>query len=777
MQAPDRLVALRRSRQLGAIGFAGLVIVAAIYQVSHEPAPTIRVLWRADVTVARRAELERTHLLANGRDPLPDQPRSVMYDLLDTSSRNIRALVQDSQIQDTHDIDREQYLIGSGARPSASITWLANRVPGVRESWAQWLLMLTFSALALVGSVPLLIESSRRMIRRAAVIPTNHAGDLFDSLPTRFAWFREARAPATGPAWRVLTRLVLIVLLVIVVGVPVIETWRVMALTAGVLAVLFGTPVARPFPLTLAIAAALVVVGAKAALPKANLAEGHNAFIVLQDGEVLERSLPSRVFQNWKARFEALYPPQEPPYQDFSWRAHGAVPATEFARSSDAIWRTARYTRQVDAIRFRSLEEFRGGFVNDMRYNFWAGDLSRMTLPFFVMYELPPSSVGSRLWWRGQVFWEDVPGEFEEILHQTSMSRFIRPADIGKRVYAVFFPAAEREFEFWLELSARLRMASWANVLLSVVGGLSVLIAANRPRWSAYLRALLVLAVVYALVVLVLADRGTLGGRYAPFGGGDDGMLHDNAGRSMAMLAGRGEFIEALRGSEDVYWFTPGMRYFRMVEKLIFGDTNHLYALVVACLPLVVFYLCRHLLGPTWAWIVTALYCIIPVGNLSLAHHAWIARVGDGETAAIGSFLLGLVLLLRATPEWGGRHGSLAITWTAGVALAVSMFIRPNHTIAVLWVTGAYAWIALRRRNWRSLAVLASGLGLALWMPFHNWFYGHGLYLFTGAVQDSIPLGAGDYAAAVRDLLTGRTGTVPVTVVAAQLRAWLFGPE
>ena len=89
----------------------------------------------------------------------------------------------------------------------------------------------------------------------------------------------------------------------------------------------------------------------------------------------------------------------------------------------------------------------------------------------------------------------------------------------------------------------------------------------------------------------------SLGKSYPPHGGGNDGLWHDGRGRAMAMFAGQGEIAEALQGAEAVYWFTPGMRYIRMVEKLIFGDTNHLYGLLLACIVIVVFYLMRHFIG------------------------------------------------------------------------------------------------------------------------------------------------------------------------------------
>ena len=242
----------------------------------------------------------------------------------------------------------------------------------------------------------------------------------------------------------------------------------------------------------------------------------------------------------------------------------------------------------------------------------------------------------------------------------------------------------------------------------------------------------------------------------------------------MAMLAGRGDIVGSLQGSEAVYWFTPGMRYIRMVEKLIFGDTNHLYGLLLVCIVIVVFYLMRHFIGTGLAWLMTGFFCVIPVGNLSFLQYVFNARIGYGETAGVGLFMLGLVLMLRNQPAWGGTDRSLSAVWIAGAALAASMFVRPNYAIAVVCLGVAYVWTSWRRKDATAIA-LALGLGCALWMPFHNWFYGGEFHLISGA-DHYLPTGVGDYVSALGDVLRGRPESSAVAVISEQLKGWLWNP-
>ena len=577
----------------------------------------------------------------------------------------------------------------------------------------------------------------------------------------------------------IVVKLVAAALVLMAIGVPVIETWEALFLGAIFMALVFG--VSRPGWRRLAAAGVVVlaVVGLKDLLPRADIAEAHNAFLVIHDGEALQGGLPAEVFRNWRAQFDTLYPPQPEPYdaKRSPWRATG-VPKTLFVPSSDAIWKKAKYSRQVDAINFRTLGEFRGGFANEGQYNFWTGELLREWMPFYVMYELTPASVGSRLVWRGQLFWERADGAFDEIVHDSVEGRAIAPEDAGKRVYAVFFPKRDEELSFRLEPSLQLRLAGWADVLLTAVAGISVLALTVRPAWGAYLRALSIFSAGYVVMASFIAISAGkyLGRAYPPQGGGDDGMVQDGWGRLMAMLAGRGEIVEGLKGFEAVYWFTPGTRYLRMVEKLIFGDTNHLYALLLPCILIVIFYLIRHFVGSRWAWAITGIVCVIPVGNLSFLQYMANAKLGYGEAVAGGLFLVALVLLLHTQPALGGTARSLPLVWGAAAALALSMFIRPNFAFAVIWLGAAHAWASWRRKDLGSIAALAFGLMVALWMPFHNWFYGGEFYLISKSGTYVLSLGVGDYVSALGDLLRGRLDSDAVAVTSEQLKGWLWDP-
>ncbi len=138
-------------RWIAAAGCAGLLTLAVAYAFTCEPAPRIRVQWRADVSAQQQADLERTYLLVNAREPLPGG--STAYDLLDTRVSNIRALLEDPSIVNTGDIDGDTYTIPFDAEYGIAWMWVAHRIPGLRDERIQAVLVALLSAMTLGAMV------------------------------------------------------------------------------------------------------------------------------------------------------------------------------------------------------------------------------------------------------------------------------------------------------------------------------------------------------------------------------------------------------------------------------------------------------------------------------------------------------------------------------------------------------------------------------------------------------------------------------------------------
>ena len=103
------------THRLFAAGLFGLGIAAAAYgtlRVTFGPRPvSIHVRWAPGVEDTVRQEAEQRYHLSEGELL---EGRTWAYTLNDRSRTNIRALVSDAVIEDTHDIDRSALALGLG---------------------------------------------------------------------------------------------------------------------------------------------------------------------------------------------------------------------------------------------------------------------------------------------------------------------------------------------------------------------------------------------------------------------------------------------------------------------------------------------------------------------------------------------------------------------------------------------------------------------------------------------------------------------------------------
>lgn len=580
--------------------------------------------------------------------------------------------------------------------------------------------------------------------------------------------------------FQVTSKFILAIALLIILGLPIIDFWKMFILLMGWLALINCEVRQDKWRMSAAVAIIVLLLVVKSLLPKAGIEEGHNAFLYLREGEAIERALPAAVFASWKEEFDRLYPPEATPYEQFSWRAMGgAVPESSFAYSSDSIWRTARYSRQIDSIDFRSLREFRGGFANDMRYNWWKGSIDRRKMPFFVMYEFSPGSVGCKLHWQGGLFWEQAGGHFEKIIHETKSSKEIAAGDVGRKAFLLCLPKVSPELFVQLELSPKLRASLVAANAISIIGVLCLLGLMIRIKWRTYLPAAFLTLTGLLLIYLSISVSGgkPLGALYTPHGGGDDGLLHESHGRNMARAAMSGDFRSALEGLEPVYWFTPGMRYFRAVEKVVFGDTNFGYTAFLASFPWIIYLILNHLCGIRWAWIGTFVFLILPA-SFSFAQYIYFALLGYSEPIGSGLFFIGLLLFLKSQPQWGGS-GDRWLAFVGGGCLAASMFVRPNFALAVPLLGIFFMYASWRSRDFPLMLSAAAGLAFALWLPFHNYVYGHVFVLISASGSSvSVPLSPLTYLKASGELVTGNWQGLHIVQAGKQLWGWLWNlPE
>jgi hypothetical protein len=482
-----------------------------------------------------------------------------------------------------------------------------------------------------------------------------------------------------------------LVLVIAALGLPVNDLFRYALLVIATVIVVAGTVAARLAPWLGAIAAVALCVLGHILFPGPRIEEGHNVFLVDRAGSALEAGLPRAAFRIMTAEFDAKYPPARrcAVTQDGCWRAQG-FPPRAFAFSADGIFDHPAYSRRVPGIDFSDPVWLRLGFINELAYNWNSqiSDLARasrdrrslavlrqwtLTMPWFVMYRFPADFVGSALCWRGEVLWEGAGETFEALTHADMQCRTLTTADVGRGIFGV---AIAHDLAMRLDPAWPVRLRQLVQPGLALIASAIALALVVRVRGR---RLVLPFALIAATLVVALFNDASFIGGVRPFDSGDDGLVYDGYARVILRRLVAGDVAGALQGGEAVFYFTPGMRYLRAAEHVVFGETYLGYLSLILLLPFLVFALFRRFLPLTWAIALTLIFAAIPVGvgfgSSLLQYVKWAAR-GFADPAAYVLFLAGFVLLLAPrtrsapsrhsvlpSPLWGGIGGKPEFGW------------------------------------------------------------------------------------------------------------------
>ena len=115
-----------------------LAALAVAYYLTYEPAPAVDIQWSEKLSEETRRRYERRYRLVNPSHPAR---RSSTYDLLDTGTDNIRALLSDPAVQATNRFDPGTFTVRADAPYGESWMWVGDRLPVLRVRPVAWSLV------------------------------------------------------------------------------------------------------------------------------------------------------------------------------------------------------------------------------------------------------------------------------------------------------------------------------------------------------------------------------------------------------------------------------------------------------------------------------------------------------------------------------------------------------------------------------------------------------------------------------------------------------------
>jgi hypothetical protein len=286
-----------------------------------------------------------------------------------------------------------------------------------------------------------------------------------------------------------------------------------------------------------------------------------------------------------------------------------------------------------------------------------------------------------------------------------------------------------------------------------------------------------IIIIILSVLVIAADDASFLGG-VRPFDGGDDGLFYDGVGRLILQKLLAGDLYGALEGDEKVFYYGgPGLRYFRALEHIIFGESYLGYLSIVLLFPFLVYCLFRRFLPENLSLALILIFVAIPIGIIFgtsfVQYEQWASR-GFADPAAYILFIAGVLPIVGRWPE----DRSFMRAFFGALLMALGIFMKPIIAPAAAVLLGGAGLAALYLRQWPRLVGLCVGFLPVFSMALHNWVYGHVLVLFSANAEhpDVLVMPPSAYAAAARELMTLDWHGEHLGRFSLQIAHWLSGP-
>ena len=185
-------------------------------------------------------------------------------------------------------------------------------------------------------------------------------------------------------------------------------------------------------------------------------------------------------------------------------------------------------------------------------------------------------------------------------------------------------------------------------------------------------------------------------------------------------------FTDFFKGGENVFYFTPGLRYFLFINQIISGDYYYLYFFFLFFLPKVFHNFLETQFSPKISYFIMISFLLIPIfHHLGFSYYQYIRHAYRLFPESIGYmfFLAALTMFLKNFEKDYLKMNLL---------FAISVFFRPNLVIsifAIVLIKTIIEKVNIFKVKYFIILLLISLI--YLFPLLHNVYFGNSFTLFT----------------------------------------------
>ena len=200
-------------------------------------------------------------------------------------------------------------------------------------------------------------------------------------------------------------------------------------------------------------------------------------------------------------------------------------------------------------------------------------NFNKELLPFFTQFEFSEIYNKSSLCWKGSLF----------ITYQDSQNEIITFSDNNCKKFekfpkSILITKFIENIELKLKKNYFFKIIDFSFIIISIFFLFTLLffLKTNKFNLSSYV---FLLSTISILLYIFIFDYTYLSFLNISRSGGD-GLVLRSFGRDISFYLSEFNFIEVFRAGEDIYNFTPGIRYFFALQSIIFGEYMYGYILI-----------------------------------------------------------------------------------------------------------------------------------------------------------------------------------------------------
>jgi hypothetical protein len=207
---------------------------------------------------------------------------------------------------------------------------------------------------------------------------------------------------------------------------------------------------------------------------------------------------------------------------------------------------------------------------------------------------------------------------------------------------------------------------------------------------------------------------------------GGDGLIYITLMHEMYLSLINLDFSNFFRAGEDTFYYTPGLRFFLVLEKIIFGDFYYFLFFFIFLIPKLIYKLFNIYFNNKITYLIFLLFVLVPIfHHIGFSYFQYIRYSYRILSEPIGYtfFLLGLIQYLS-------NYDNNIVK--CNLFFLIAVFIRPSLLITVFVLILFKFYKSTKNDNYKNHILFYLFVSFFYLLPLlHNYYYGNSLTLIT----------------------------------------------